>query len=317
MNGRLRPTSTMSPRRSTVIVTDGPSGASASVVTGSAGGVWPCARAVAATASIAVPLSSARRPTILGDVFCMGVLGCVSIITNHGAQPLRHARTLRSARQPVLPRRDDLRRGLGLGLERRGVRSDPRPLPRARRQLHRHRERLHEGPLREDHRRPHRPRPRAGATASSSPRSSSATCIPAIRTAAARAARRSSPRASSRCAGCRPTTSISTGCTAGTRTRRSTRRCARSTTSCAAGKVRYIGFSDTPAWKVGAGADDRALPRLVAARRAADRVLAARAHGRRRADPDGAGARPRRHAVVAARRAACSPASTRARTRRR
>ena len=39
--------------------------------------------------------------------------------------------------------------------------------------------------------------------------------------------------ASSRCAACRPTTSISTGCTTGTCTRRSTRRCARSTTSCA------------------------------------------------------------------------------------
>ena len=39
---------------------------------------------------------------------------------------------------------------------------------------------------------------------------------PAIPTAAAPGARRSSRRASSRCAACRPTTSISTGCTAGT-----------------------------------------------------------------------------------------------------
>ena len=93
-------------------------------------------------------------------------------------------------------------------------------------------------------------RDRAGATASSSRRSSSATCIPAIPTAAAPAARRSSRRASSRCAACRPTTSISTGCTAGISSRPSRRRCARSTISCAAGKVRYIGFSDTPAWKV-------------------------------------------------------------------
>ena len=37
---------------------------------------------------------------------------------------------------------------------------------------------------------------------------------------------------------------------AGTGSRRSRRRCARSTTWCAPGKVRYIGFSDTPAWKV-------------------------------------------------------------------
>ena len=49
-----------------------------------------------------------------------------------------------------------------------------------------------------------------------------------------------------------------------------------------------------------AGADDRALPRLGAARRPADRVLAARADGRGRADPDGARDGARRHAVVAA-----------------
>src|SRR5205814_8343819 len=71
---RLRPTRTMSPRRSTVTVNDGPSGTSASVVAGSDGGGWPCARAVAATASMAVPLMSARRPTTLGDVFCIRVL---------------------------------------------------------------------------------------------------------------------------------------------------------------------------------------------------------------------------------------------------
>ena len=81
-----------------------------------------------------------------------------------------------------------------------------------------------------------------------------------------------------------------------------------------AGKVRYIGVSDTPAWKCAQAQHARALPRLGAAHRAADRVLAARAHGRGRADPDGARARPRHHAVVAARRAACSAASTRART---
>src|SRR5437667_397642 len=60
MNGRLRPTSTMSPRRSTVTVTDEPSGASASVVTGSAGGAWPCPRAVAATANSAVPMPTGQ-----------------------------------------------------------------------------------------------------------------------------------------------------------------------------------------------------------------------------------------------------------------
>ena len=66
-----------------------------------------------------------------------------------------------------------------------------------------------------------------------------------------------------------------------------------------AGKVRYIGFSDTPAWKVAQAQTDRALPRLDAARRPADRVLAPRAHGRGRAHADGAGAGSRRHAVVA------------------
>ena len=50
-----------------------------------------------------------------------------------------------------------------------------------------------------------------------------------------------------------------------------------------AGKVRYLGFSDTPAWKVAEAQRHRALPRLVAAHRAADRVLAARAHRRGRA----------------------------------
>ena len=45
-----------------------------------------------------------------------------------------------------------------------------------------------------------------------------------------------------------------------------------------AGKVRYIGVSDTPAWKVAEAQRHRAFPRLVAVHRAADRVLAARAH---------------------------------------
>ena len=49
----------------------------------------------------------------------------------------------------------------------------------------------------------------------------------------------------------------------------------------------------------GAGADDCARAWLGAARGAAGRVLAARAHGRRRAHADGAGIRARRHAMVA------------------
>ena len=56
------------------------------------------------------------------------------------------------------------------------------------------------------------------------------------------------PARTRRCAACRPTTSTCTGCTTGTATPRSRRRCAPSTTWCGAGKIRYIGFSNTPAW---------------------------------------------------------------------
>src|SRR5580693_6854664 len=48
----------------------------------------------------------------------------------YGSHRLRHAWTLRTARQPVLPGHDDLRRRLGLGLDGRGGRGHPRPLPR-------------------------------------------------------------------------------------------------------------------------------------------------------------------------------------------
>ncbi len=69
-----------------------------------------------------------------------------------------------------------------------------------------------------------------------------------------------------------------------------------------------------PGLEGGAGADPGAVPRLGAAHRAADRVLADRAHRRRRAGADGAGARARHHAVVAAPRRRALRASTRART---
>src|SRR4051812_18898095 len=89
MDGRLKPTSTMSPRRSTVIVTAAPSGTSVSVVDGcgcgSADGAWPCTCAVAATARSAVPLSSARRPTLFGDVSCM--------VSSKDSLPLQHPQT--------------------------------------------------------------------------------------------------------------------------------------------------------------------------------------------------------------------------------
>ena len=46
---------------------------------------------------------------------------------------------------------------LGWGSSVEESQTDHRPLPRARRQLHRHGELLHEEPLGEDHRRPPRP----------------------------------------------------------------------------------------------------------------------------------------------------------------
>ena len=54
-----------------------------------------------------------------------------------------------------------------------------------------------------------------------------------------------------------------------------------------AGKVRYIGLSDTPALEGGAGAGDGKLSRMGAAYRVANRVLACRTHGRGRAHTDG------------------------------
>ena len=82
-----------------------------------------------------------------------------------------------------------------------------------------------------------------------------------------------------------------------------------------AGKVRYLGVSDTPAWKIAEANVTAQLPRLVAVHRAADRVFAARAQRRAGARADGAASsgsasRPGRRS-----RAARSAASTRARTR--
>ena len=59
-----------------------------------------------------------------------------------------------------------------------------------------------------------------------------------------------------------------------------------------------------------AHAGDRRPARLGPAGRAADRVQPDRAHGRARADPDGARDGPGRDPLVAAGAAACSPAST-------
>ena len=60
----------------------------------------------------------------------------------------------------------------------------------------------------------------------------------------------SSRRARAACAGSAPTTSTCIRCTGPIRSRRSTRPCARSTTSCSPGKVRYIGSSNFAGWQI-------------------------------------------------------------------
>ena len=107
----------------------------------------------------------------------------------HATRSLRHPRPIRAAGQPVRPRRDDLRRGSRRRrLQRRGVREDPGDLPGPGRELHRHRELLHQRPLGEDPRRLLRRAARAGASTWCWRRSSSPTSSPATPTAAARAA---------------------------------------------------------------------------------------------------------------------------------
>ena len=69
-----------------------------------------------------------------------------------------------------------------------------------------------------------------------------------------------------------------------------------------AGKVRYLGVSDTPAWKI---AEANLIARFrgwSVIRRPADRVLAAGTHRRTRARADGVRIRPRHHTLVAAQR---------------
>ena len=188
----------------------------------------------------------------------------------------------------------------GWGSSVAGLGGDPRALPRARRQLHRHRQRLHEGPLRGDHRRPPRPRSRQARPRRHRHEVLRPTCSRAIRTAAARAARRSSPRAKSRCVACRPTTSISTGCTPGTRHTpiEETMRAlddlveqARFATS--AFRTRRPGRSRRRRrWRCSAAG------RRSSALQIEYSLLERTVEGE--LDPDGAGARPRRHAVVAA-----------------
>ena len=118
--------------------------------------------------------------------------------------------------------------------------------PRARRrdQLHRHRRRLLARASRR--RSSARRSPAAAATTSCSPPRSTADGRRPEPAAATRAAG-SSARSRTPCGGSAPTGSTSTRSTGPTRTPTSTRRSARSPTSCAQGKVRYIGSSTFPA----------------------------------------------------------------------
>ena len=215
----------------------------------------------------------------------------------HASRPLRHARPLRPPRQPALPRRDDLRRRPRLGLQRRGVAADHRPLHRARRQLHRHRERLHEGPLREDHRRPHRPPRRASATALVIATKFSGNLYPGDPNGGG-SSRKSIVAACEQSLRRLQTDYIDLYWLHNWDVHTPIEETMRALDDLVrAGKVRYIGVSDTPAWKVAEAQRDGALPRLVAVHRAADRVLAARAHRR-----GGARARWRASSASASRR---------------
>ena len=138
----------------------------------------------------------------------------------------------------------------GLGLDGRRVRGDHGALLRARRQFHRHRQRLHRRPFGADHRRLHRATIAPAATRSSSRPSSSATCRGAPERRRRRPqGRRRLVRAVAAAAADRLHRPL-LDARVGPLHARSRRRCGRSTIWCAPGKVRYIGFSDTPAWKV-------------------------------------------------------------------
>ena len=172
-------------------------------------------------------------------------------------------------------------------------------LPRARRQFHRHRQRLHQGPLREDHRRLHRPRRRQAR-----PRRHRHQVLrqPVSRRSQRRRRRPQDDRRLVRAVAAPPADRLHRSLLDALlgsphADRRDDARARRSRRGRQGALHRLLGHAGVEGR---AGADDRALPRLGAAGRAADRVLAARAHRRRRADPDGAGAGPRRHAVVAA-----------------
>ena len=139
---------------------------------------------------------------------------------------------------------------LGWGSSVEESAADHRPVRRPRRQLHRHRQLLHQEPLREDHRRPHRAPPRP-------PRSPGDRDQVQRQPLSGRSQRRrlgpqdhSITPARTRCGACRPTTSTCTGCTTGTCTRRSRRRWPRSTTSCGPARCATSASPTRPAWKI-------------------------------------------------------------------
>ncbi len=153
--------------------------------------------------------------------------------------------------QPILPRRHDLRRRPGLGSQRRGLAkpswtasssaaatssTPPTPTPKGHSEKiigdHLGHDRQQARPAGHRHEVQRQPVRRRSQRRRLEPQGDPRRC------------------ASSRSAGCAPTTSISTGCTTGTSSRPSRRPWRRSTISCQSGKVRYIGVSDTPAWKV-------------------------------------------------------------------
>ena len=151
-----------------------------------------------------------RRPTSLSDLARRRDLRW-----SDGAS---QSRSYRDARQPALPRRDDVRR-LGRARPRRVDRDHP-PGARRRDQLHRHRRHLLAGRV-GDHR-------RQGAARAAARRRHPGHQVPrpdgradgparaATRTSGATPGAGSSRRSRTACAGCRPTGSTSTRCTAPT-----------------------------------------------------------------------------------------------------
>ena len=118
-----------------------------------------------------------------------------------------------------------------------------------------------------------------------------------------------------RCGGSAPTTSTSTSTTAPTASPRSRRRSARWTSSSARARCATSARSNFSAAQVARGRRGRRGARPDAVRLGAERVLAARARGRARADPGLRAARARPAPVLPARARAAHRASTAAASR--